>query len=97
MLFYYIFTECVIPDVLNNRTHVKSTKGHVLLYPEITPPATIVIIVFKPYTNKTIFCLMQDCFAVCRNFQSLKSLPQYKNHNLKACTLLITYVLTLLT
>ena len=40
MLFYYIFTECVIPDVLNNRTHVKSTKGRVLLYPEINPPAT---------------------------------------------------------
>jgi len=37
MLFYYIFTECVIPDVLNKRTHVKSTKGRVLLYPEITP------------------------------------------------------------
>ena len=41
MLFYYIFTECVIPDVLNNRTHVKSTKGRVLLYPEITPPTLL--------------------------------------------------------
>ena len=37
MLFCYIFTWCVIPDVLNNRTHVKSTKASVLLYPEITP------------------------------------------------------------
>ena len=44
MLFDYIFTECVIPDVLNNRTHVKSTKDRVLLYPEITPPATLTFI-----------------------------------------------------
>ena len=43
MLFYYIFTECVIPDVLNNRTHVKRTKGRVLLYPEINPPCYISI------------------------------------------------------
>ena len=43
MLFYYIFTECVIPDVLNYRTHVKSTKGRVLLYPEITPCYTITL------------------------------------------------------
>ena len=35
VVLQYIFTECVIPDVLNNRTHVKSTKGRVLLYPEI--------------------------------------------------------------
>ena len=38
VVLLYIFTECVIPDVLNNRTHVKSTKGRVLLYPEIKPP-----------------------------------------------------------
>ena len=30
-----------MPDVLNNRTHVKSTKGRVLLYPEIKPPCYI--------------------------------------------------------
>ena len=42
-IVYYVvllYTECVIPDVLNNRTHVKSTQGRVLLYPEINPPAT---------------------------------------------------------
>jgi len=48
MLFYYIFTGCVIPDVLNYRTHVKTTKGCVLLYPEITPYYTLIIMVVKP-------------------------------------------------
>jgi len=43
VVLLYIFTECVIPDVLNNRTHVKSTKGRVLLYPEITPSCYIYI------------------------------------------------------